>query len=115
MSTLTRSARPMTAPQLRMTARGRVLLTTLLLLLLVTAAVLATGSGTAVAGFGRPSSAVGSSGRAAMVTVAPGETVWAIAQRIAPDTDPRETVARLLRVNHLQTAQVRAGMSLRLP
>ena len=49
------------------------------------------------------------------VTVRPGETLWQIAERVAPGSDPRETVARILDLNGLQTAQVQAGTALRLP
>ena len=45
----------------------------------------------------------------------PGETLWQIAERIAPGTDPRETVARILDLNGLQTSQVQAGTALLLP
>lgn len=102
----------------RVTARGRALLLGLVLLVLVTSAVLLTGTGTARAGFDRPpGSHAGAPAltSGARVTVRPGETVWQIAQRIAPGADPRETVADLLRVNALQTADVRPGMALLLP
>jgi LysM repeat protein len=49
------------------------------------------------------------------VTVAPGETLWQIAERVAPGTDPRETVARILELNGLQTSQVQVGTALLLP
>ena len=49
------------------------------------------------------------------VTVRPGETLWQIAERVAPGSDPRETVRRILDLNGLQTAEVQAGTALRLP
>lgn len=107
-----------TSPPVRVTARGRALLLALLLLVLVIGAVLLTGTGTARAGFDRPAGSHAGSPAltsGARVTVRPGETVWQIAQRIAPGADPRETVADLLRVNALQTADVRPGMALLLP
>lgn len=35
------------------------------------------------------------------MAVAPGDSLWSIAGRVAPDRDPREEVALLLRLNHL--------------
>jgi hypothetical protein len=49
------------------------------------------------------------------VTVRPGETIWAIAERVAPGRDPRDTVQAILDLNGLQTSQVRVGTALRLP
>jgi hypothetical protein len=48
----------------------------------------------------------------AQVVVAPGETLWSIAQRVAPDRDPRTVVAGIQRLNDLPTADVHAGQTL---
>ncbi len=50
----------------------------------------------------------------AQVVVAPGETLWSIAERVAPDRDPRTVVAGIQRLNGLPTSDVRAGQTLRL-
>jgi LysM repeat protein len=47
------------------------------------------------------------------VTVRPGDTLWSIASRIAPQRDPRLTVAALEQLNHLDTPAVQAGQVLR--
>lgn len=49
------------------------------------------------------------------ITVRPGETLWAIAGRVAPDTDPRSTIARLESMNHLESSSVPAGSVLLVP
>ena len=108
-------AAPTTPPResrapVRLTRRGRLLASLLVLLLAVAAAVLLTGGATALAGSGGGSAPV-----AERVTVRPGETLWQIAERTAPGTDPRETVQRILDLNGLQTSQVRAGTALQLP
>ena len=111
-----RPAAPATLPVLparpatRLTRRGRLLLTGLTLLLLVAAAVVLTGGMPATAGTDRPAEVT-----AQRVTVGPGETLWQIAERVAPGTDPRETVARILDLNGLQTSQVQVGTALLLP
>jgi LysM domain len=50
----------------------------------------------------------------AQVVVAPGETLWSIAHRVAPDRDPRTVVAGIQRLNDLPTPDVRAGQTLLL-
>jgi hypothetical protein len=97
-------------PAVRLTRRGRLLLTAVVLLALVVAAVLLSGGAPARAGTDRAPATVGE-----RVTVRPGETLWQIAERVAPGSDPRETVARILDLNGLQTAEVQAGTALRLP
>jgi hypothetical protein len=49
------------------------------------------------------------------ITVRPGETLWQIAVRIAPDTDPRDTVARLRDLNSLGPWGPIAGQRLIIP
>ena len=113
MSTMTVSptafagTRPTTV---RLTPRGRLLLALVVLVVAVAAAVLLTGGGTAAAG-ADPAGGT----HAAVVTVRPGETIWAIAERVAPGSDPRDTVQAILDLNGLQTSQVRVGTALRLP
>jgi hypothetical protein len=116
MSTMTvstalgRSGFGVGVPATRLTRRGRLLLTGVALVLLVVAAVLLSGGAPASAGTDQAPAATGE-----RVTVRPGETLWQIAERVAPGSDPRETVARILDLNGLQTAEVQAGSALRLP
>jgi LysM domain len=49
------------------------------------------------------------------ITVRPGETLWAIADRVAPNADPRSTIARLESINHLRSSTVPAGSVLLVP
>jgi Tfp pilus assembly protein FimV len=97
----------------QLTRRGRLLFSVLTLVLLVAGAVLASGGGLASAGT-EPSSPSAAS-TAERVTVRPGETLWAIAQREAPGVDPRETIARILDLTALSSSSVRAGSVLLIP
>jgi hypothetical protein len=97
----------------QLTRRGRLLFSALTLVLLVAGAVLASGGGLASAGT-EPSSA-SAAATAERVTVRPGETLWAIAEREAPGVDPRETIARILDLNALSSSSVRAGSVLLIP
>ncbi len=47
--------------------------------------------------------------------VQPGETLWTVAVAVDPDTDPRETVARIIDLNALSDTGVVAGQSLLVP
>jgi len=49
-----------------------------------------------------------------VVTVQPGDTLWSIASRVAPQVDPRAEVDRLVRLNHLGGAAIAPGEQLRV-
>jgi nucleoid-associated protein YgaU len=49
------------------------------------------------------------------VTVAPGDTLWSIATRVAPDVDPRAEVAALQERNGLTDVNLVPGQVLRVP
>jgi LysM repeat protein len=68
--------------------------------------------------FGRATAAAVGPGRPPAeqaVTVQPGDTLWDIARRVAPRSDPRLEVARLMERNGLVTAVVRPGQRLVIP
>lgn len=93
---------------LRLTRRGR------LCLLLLTAVVVATafsaGRASAAARGAQPTRPPAGS-----VVVQRGDTLWSVARGVAPSHDPRVTVDRLRRLNHLPTAELRPGQRLLLP
>jgi nucleoid-associated protein YgaU len=49
------------------------------------------------------------------VVVQPGETLWAIATQVAPKTDPRVTIQRIIALNGLRNSDILAGQQLALP
>jgi LysM repeat protein len=96
------------ASRLRLTRRGRMMLLALsALILLAAVSVGRTGSQAATATDYGPS--------LQQTTVQPGDTLWTVAKRIAPQNDPREVVAQIRRVNHLQSSSLRVGQQLLLP
>lgn len=112
--------RPLTRPQarvrlrtpaarrVRLTRRGRlVLLLVAAVLLLVAISVGRTGSQAAT--FTETGPAV------QQITVQQGETLWSVAQRIAPGNDPRGVIAQIRHINHLQGSSLRVGQQLLLP
>ncbi len=97
---------------LRLTTRGRVVLLAATILALF-AVVVAFGGFTAEATGAVPGPGVGPV--AAVVVVQPGESLWSIAQQVAPGSDPRETVSRIRDLNGLADAIVTPGQSLVVP
>ena len=49
------------------------------------------------------------------VTVQAGDTLWTVAERIAPHVDPRLVVAQIQQLNHLRSPQLLAGQQLVVP
>jgi LysM repeat protein len=49
------------------------------------------------------------------VVVPPGGTLWQIAVRAAPQSDPREVVGQLERLNHLSGPGLQVGQVLLVP
>jgi LysM repeat protein len=48
-------------------------------------------------------------------TVQPGDSLWSVARRVAPDNDPREVVEQIRRLNDLPSANIQVGQQLLLP
>ncbi len=92
----------------RLTRRGRLMVLVVLAALLFTAFSL-----------GRAASQAASepvaTAQLEQTTVMPGDTLWAVARRIAPANDPREVVAQIRQLNDLSTSTLYAGQQLLLP
>ena len=94
----------------RLTRRGRLARTLLVLSLAVVLASvfgLSAGAGTTDS-VGAPTSFI-------EVTVAPGDTLWSLASRMADDGDVRALVDEIASVNALATADLQAGQKVRIP
>lgn len=99
-----------TSTTLRLTRRGRLLLVLALAALLLAAFSLGSQATQAAGVAGQ-----GAGPQLEQTTVQPGESLWSVAQRIAPDNDPREVIAQIQRLNGLRTAELQAGQQLLLP
>jgi LysM repeat protein len=53
--------------------------------------------------------------RYAVVTVAPGDTLWSIAAAHSSDSDVQDTIDRITATNHLRGAELQPGQKLRIP
>lgn len=98
------------APRLRLTQRGRAVVTVLVATPLVIAAFLfAINGGQATA------SLEGSNVPFEYVTVEPGQSMWQLAEELAPQSDPRDVIAQLVQFNQLSGSDVYAGQQLAVP
>jgi hypothetical protein len=103
---------PAAPTRLRLTRRGRIVFTTLgSLPLVVWALVAVLGSGGAAADAGAELGAR----TFEYVTVHQGDSLWAIAESIAPQGDPRVVIDEIIRLNGLDGAVVEPGQRLALP
>jgi hypothetical protein len=95
---------------LRLTTRGRVTLfltsAVFLVLVVVFSSHVQAAAGTSAAEQGQATG---------IVVVQPGETLWQIAQGIAPDVDPRQTVTAIRGLNALDDGPVVPGQSIVVP
>jgi hypothetical protein len=99
-----------TVQTVRLTRRGRLVLVLTVMVLAVLAGV-TLGHGSSLAASPRPSTHAARH----TVIVAPGQTLWSVASRVAPHQDPRLVVADIESMNHLATATVEAGEQLVVP
>jgi len=102
--------------RVRLTRRGRIVVAGLITASMVLVAALAWLAGTAKAdasGSGVPSSAVYHSLRS--VVVLPGQSLWSIATRYEPRSDPRNVIQEIIDLNALNGTSVQPGQHLWLP
>ena len=99
-----------TAPKLRLTKRGRAVLTTLAATPLVIAAFFF-----ALNGGGATASLEGSEASFQYVTVETGQSLWQLAEQLAPQADPRDVIQQIVQLNNLSSADVVAGQQLAVP
>lgn len=102
------------ASRFRLTRRGRLVFRGLPVLTLVALVVL--GALTFVfPAQAKSSSHQPSTPASQMVTVYHGDSLWTIAQQVAPEQDSRDVVDRMMRINDLTSTQVQPGQVLEVP
>lgn len=100
------------ATRLRLTARGRRVFAALAALpLAVAVGISALGGGSALATADNGAA----EGHFTEVTVMGGDSLWSIAQEVAPASDPRDVVDAIVRLNALDRVTVSAGQRLAIP
>jgi hypothetical protein len=97
---------------LRLTRRGRFVFTTLAAVPLVLGSIAVAVNGGVAAAEG---SASGRTTAFEYVTVDSGQSLWELAQSIAPKQDPRDVIADIVNLNQLASEAVQPGQRLALP
>jgi len=59
--------------------------------------------------------AIGTAPTTHLIAVQPGDTLWDISVRIAPDQDPRKTMWDIAQLNHMSTSDLHSGQPLLVP
>lgn len=96
--------------RLRLTRRGRAVLTSLAALPLVVGAFsFALNGGGAAAGGDGPGTAF------AYITVEAGQSLWQLAEELAPAADPRDVISDIVSLNQLTTTDIEPGQLLAVP
>jgi LysM repeat protein len=95
---------------MRLTRRGRIVVGTLVALPIVVGAYFI-GMGSSSAG----ADSVQSVTSFETVTVMPGDTLWSIAQNIAPTADAQVVISAIEELNQLDTLTVQPGQQLAIP
>ena len=100
------------ATRLRLTVRGRRVLAAAAALPAVLAlgfAILGGGAALASRDAGAPA------GTFTTVTVSAGESLWSIAEDVAPTADPRDVVDAIVRLNALEGVTIESGQRIAIP
>jgi LysM repeat protein len=97
---------------IRLTRRGKLVLVGLAAMFTLLGFSLGSGASLAAT---TPGPGPGQLPSSSSIVVQPGDTLWGIASRVAPNADPRATVQRLVDLNALPSVDLRAGQVLALP
>lgn len=99
-------------PHLRITRRGRLVLTSLVVGPLVAIGVIAGVNATSAIATSASTSAVVEFD---YVTINAGESLWQVAERVAPASDPRDVVADIVSLNQMSSSSVEPGQRIAIP
>jgi LysM repeat protein len=98
-------------PSVRLNRRGKLARTLVVLSLAIVAASVAGGQ----AGADTSKSTLAAADSFITVTVAPGDTVWSLASRVAPQGEAGALVSAIIEINSLGSGDVVAGQKIRIP
>ena len=104
------AALPVVRTRLHLTRRGRAVLTTLAALPIVVGAfAFALNGGIAAAGGEQAGQSFD------YVTVESGQSLWQLAETVAPTADPRDVIADIVSLNQLEGTDIEPGQRLAIP
>ncbi|WP_411722148.1 LysM peptidoglycan-binding domain-containing protein [Mycetocola sp.] len=96
--------------RLRLTRRGRVVFTSL-----AAAPLVAVAAWLGVNALPAVATSSASSVVFEYATIESGQSLWQLATSVAPDADPRDVIADLMRLNQLDTSTVSPGQRIAIP
>ncbi|WGW13142.1 LysM peptidoglycan-binding domain-containing protein [Saxibacter everestensis] len=102
----------------RLNRRGRLVMSVLAALVLIGAVLALSATFSVVSGMLFHAEAQANSSTAEVVeyvTVQDGQTLWGIASEAAPNSDPRDTITKIVELNQLDGTVVRTGQRLAIP
>ena len=109
-----RRAAPGPAP-LKLTRRGRLVITAMAILLVAAGSVALAGAAQAI-GHSGATARPGTAGAAiTQVEVRPGQSLWTLAEAYDPNADTRQVIQEILQLNSMSTDQVQPGQVLWMP
>lgn len=100
---------------LHLTRRGRIVFTTLAAAPLVVGALLIAFAGGTASAVAEGAGAGVNAASFEYVTVQAGQSLWKLAETIAPTADPRDVIAEIVSLNQLSSENVEPGQRLALP
>ncbi|HTU08197.1 MAG TPA: LysM peptidoglycan-binding domain-containing protein [Trebonia sp.] len=109
---------PPVAPQrtpVRLTRRGRLVVTAAALLLIAAASVVLAGAAQALGHSGGAAQPARLGAGITRVQVRPGQDLWTLAEAYDPNADPRQVIQEILQLNSMSTDQVQPGQVLWMP
>lgn len=101
------------APRLRLTSRGRAVFGVLAAIPVIAIALLVGPNVLGAQATGTVADSAADSFE--YVSIAPGQSLWQLAEQVAPQADPREVVADILTLNNLSSGDVQPGQKLAIP
>lgn len=102
----------------RLTRRGRLVITAMAVLLVAAGSVALAGAAQAIGHSGaqaRPGTAGTAGAAITKVEVRPGQSLWTLAEAYDPNADTRQVIQEILQLNSLSTDQVQPGQVLWMP
>jgi nucleoid-associated protein YgaU len=102
----------------RLTRRGRLVVTGIAVLLVAAGSVAIAGAAQAIGHSGaqaRPGTAGAAGAAITKVEVRPGQSLWTLAEAYDPNADTRQVIQEILQLNSLSTDQVQPGQVLWMP
>jgi nucleoid-associated protein YgaU len=102
----------------RLTRRGRLVITGMAVLLVAAGSVALAGAAQAIGHSGaqaRPGKAGAAGAAITKVEVRPGQSLWTLAEAYDPNADTRQVIQEILQLNSLSTDQVQPGQVLWMP